>query len=212
SGTASSMTSPTFNLSTAVGLQINFHFKAYSMESGENFWVQYKSGTGAWVTIANFVSGSNFSNNIFYNTTVTISNFVPTTAGTLRIQCDASDDNDQIYIDAVIITKFNSAALPESLVTIEEATGPSLSTGNQNLPDANKELIVYPNPVQDVLNIKFNGDILAIRIVSLDGKEVRLGDVSDTKRIVDISQLATGIYFLSVQSGGEWYPTKFSKM
>lgn len=212
SGTQSAMTSPTFNLSTAAGLQINFHFKTFSMETGEDFWVQYKNGNGAWVTIGNFISGSNFSNNIFYVTTVTVPNFVPTTAGTFRIQCDAGDDNDQVFIDAVIITKFNGAALIEAGVTIDEVAAPSVPDGDLNEPTTNKSLSVYPNPVQDVLNISFNGDIQAIRVMSLESKEVRIGDANETKRMINISQLAPGIYFLSVQSGGEWYPTKFSKM
>ncbi|MEP6795152.1 MAG: GEVED domain-containing protein [Saprospiraceae bacterium] len=212
SGSQSAMTSPTFNLSTAVGLQINFHFKTFSMETGEDFWVQYKSGNGAWVTIGNFVSGSNFSNNIFYVTTVTVPNFVPTTAGTFRIQCDAGDDNDQVFIDAVIITRLNAAALVESGVTIDEVDGPSVSPWADPQNKVDKSLSVYPNPVRDVLNIEFNGEIQAIRVVSLEGKEVRLSDTHETKGMIDISQLAPGIYFLSVQSNGEWYPTKFSKM
>lgn len=211
SGSQSAMTSPTFNLSSAVGLQINFHFKAFSMETGEDFWVQYKSGSGNWVNIGLFVAGSNFNNNIFYVTTVTVPNFVPTTAGTLRIQCDASDDNDQIYIDAVTITRLNGAALIESGFSIEALDGPSAPVHYQNV-DEDKSLMVFPNPVQDVLNISFEGEIEAIRVLSLEGREIQTGDTNDTKRMIDISQLAPGIYFLSVKSGGEWYPAKFSKM
>ncbi|HZV70127.1 MAG TPA: GEVED domain-containing protein [Saprospiraceae bacterium] len=212
SGTQSAMTSPSFNLNTAVGLQISFHFKAFSMETGEDFWLQYKSGSGSWVTIGYFIAGTNFSNNIFYVTTVTVPNFVPTSSGTFRIQADAGDDNDQVFIDAVIITRFNGSGLIEPGMQIEEIEGQSVAPWN-NLPeDTNKSLSVYPNPVQDVLNITFNGEIQAIRVVSLEGKEVRIGDMSDGKRMIDISHLSPGIYFLSVQSDGEWYPTKFSKM
>ena len=208
----SAMTSPIFNLSTAVGLQITFHFYAYSMEVGEDFWVQYKSGSGNWTTIGYYIRGTNFNNNTFYVTTVTVPNFVPTTAGSFRIQCDATDNNDQVYIDAVTITKINGAGLSEPGMTIEETPGPAAFPSYDLEPDAAKKLVIYPNPVQDVLNIYFNGEIQAIRVVSLEGKEVRIGDLNETKRMLDISQLASGIYFLSVQSNGEWYPTKFSKM
>jgi hypothetical protein len=71
---------------------------------------------------------------------------------------------------------------------------------------------VYPNPVRDVLNISFNGEINDFRVVSLEGKEVKIGETNETKRLLDISQLSPGIYFLTVLSNGTWYPTKFSKM
>ncbi len=212
SGVQSAMTSPTFNLSTAVGLQITFHFYAFSMEAGEDFWVRYNNGNGIWVTVGSYIRGINFNNNTFYVTTVTIPNFVPTPAGTLRIQCDASDNNDQIYIDAVTISRLDGAALIESGITIEEVPGPLVFPANDLQADAGKELVVYPNPVQDILNISFNGEIQSIRIVSLDGRDVKVNETNLSKKMLDISPLAPGIYFLYVQSNGEWYQTKFSKM
>ncbi len=211
SGTQSAMTSPTFNLSNAVGVQVTFHFYAYSMEVGEDFWLQYKSGTGNWVTIASYIRGTNFNNNTFYITTVTLSNFTPTSAGTFRIQCDASDDFDQVYIDAVTITSLNGPALIESGTTIEEVAHPTV-VPNDLVSDATKELKVYPNPATDELNISFNGEIQSVRIVSLEGKVMSVTETNEQNHLIDISQLAKGIYFISVQSGGEWYPTKFSKM
>ncbi|MGB4849726.1 MAG: T9SS type A sorting domain-containing protein, partial [Saprospiraceae bacterium] len=212
SGLQSSMTSPTFNLSTATGLQITFHFYAVSMETGEDFWVQYKNNTGNWVTIGSYVKGTNFNNNIFYVSTVTVPNFVPTSAGTFRILCDASDNTDQIFIDGVIITRINVPLIIESYLVIREVQGPPLDPSPWNLPDVAKELSVYPNPAKDELNISINADIQSIRVFSLEGKEVKINDASETKRMIDISQLAPGIYLLSVQSDGEWYPTKFSKL
>jgi len=212
SGVQSAMTSPTFNLSTSLGLQITFHFYAYSMEIGEDFWVRYNNGSGTWVTVGNFIRGSNFSNNTFYVTTVTIPNFAPTSAGTLRIQCDASDNTDQIFIDAVTITSINGPALIESNVTIEEVPGPVNFSFQELKNDQEKELTVYPNPVKDILNITFNGEIQSVRIVSLDGRDVKIGETNLSGNMLDISSLSPGIYFISVQSEGEWYPTKFSKM
>jgi len=206
----SAMTSPTFNLSTAVGLHITFHFYAFSMESGEDFWVRYNDGSGNWVTIGNFVAGSNFNNNAFYVATVTVPNFVPTSAGTFRIQCDASDNNDQIYIDAVTIIKLNGTELIETGVTIQEVSGPKKIPTLEG--DEIKKLVIYPNPSQGILNISLNGEIESIRVIALDGKDVRVGETNVSRNMIDISQLAPGIYFLYVQSSGEWYPVKFIKM
>lgn len=210
SGAQSAMTTPVFDLSSAVGLQINFHFKAVSMESGEDFWVQYKNGSGAWTTIGSFVAGSNFNNGSFYSATVTVPNFIPTSAGSLRIQCDASDNNDQVFIDAVTIVQLNGTELIESVVLIQQVSKPGEFPAQDTGVD--KELVVYPNPAHDLVNISFYGDIQSIRVISLDGKDVGVKETNQSGTIFDVSSLASGIYFLFVQSKGEWYPTKFSKM
>ncbi len=212
SGVQSAMTSPTFNLSAATGLQITFHFYAVSMETGEDFWVQYKNGSGAWVTIATFVKGTNFNNNAFYVSTVTVPNFVPTNAGTLRIQCDAGDNTDQVYIDGVTITRLNGTSMIESFIDTYVIQGPAINSSLLKGIDAEKILSIYPNPATDMLNISFDGTIQSIRIFSLEGKEDRINAINKSAQNLDISQLSPGIYFLSVQSAGEWYQTKFSRM
>ncbi|MGB4849725.1 MAG: GEVED domain-containing protein [Saprospiraceae bacterium] len=211
-GVKSAMTSPAFNLSTAIGLQITFHFYAVSMEPGEDFWVQYKNNSGNWVTIASYLRGINFNNNTFYVSTVTVPNFVPTSAGTFRIKCDASDNTDQIYIDGVIISRINVTSMIESFIDTHVVQGPEVNPSPLNFVDAKKVLTVYPNPVKDVLNISFDGTIQSIRIFSLEGKEVRINEMNETGKNLDISRMSPGIYFLSVQSEGEWYLAEFSKM
>ena len=58
---------------------------------------------------------------------------------------------------------------------------------------------VYPNPVNDVLNIdikNFNKENLNVNIIDVIGKEVLK---SDYKNKLDISFLEKGIYFVSIQ-------------
>jgi len=213
-GTQSAMTSPTFNLATATGLKIQFYFKASSMEAGEDFWVRYNNGSG-FVTIGTFTSGSNFNNNTFYTTTVIVPNFVPTNTGSFRIQCDASDNNDQVFIDQVTITKLNGSGLPQQFVTIEEASTPHVVLNPNYLStseDVVNELLVYPNPGKDVLYISYAAPIQEIRMVTMDGVSIKIPETSVMKKEIDIQDLAPGIYFLWIQSGGEWIPTRFSKL
>ncbi len=211
SGTLSAMTSPTFNMAGGTGATIQFYFKAYSMEAGEDFWVRYNNG-GGWVTIGYFVSGGNFVNGVFYVTTVTVPNFLPT-KGTFRIQCDASDDTDQVYIDEVTITKLTGAALPAATVDIREVgkeEGPEAPAFSD--VDSATDLAVFPNPANDILNVSFRQDIDAIRILSLQGQDMRAPAVDRNNKQIDINSLVPGIYFLYIKSGNEWYPIKFSKM
>jgi Secretion system C-terminal sorting domain len=214
SGTQSAMTSPTFNLTGATGAKIQFYFKATSMESGEDFWVRYNNGSG-YVTIGTFTSGTNFNNNTFYTTTVIVPNFTPTTTGTFRIQCDASDNNDQVFIDQVTITKTTGSGLIEQFVTIEETIEPPVIINPYQLPDESKvikTLLTFPNPVTDMLNITYPAPIQKIRIVTMEGAVVNVPETAVTKNQVDIHSLAPGIYILWIQSEGEWVPTRFSKL
>ena len=62
------------------------------------------------------------------------------------------------------------------------------------------------------MNISFNGNIGGIRVLALDGQEMKIAGTNHDRKMIDISHLAQGIYFLWVESEGQWYPTKFSKM
>lgn len=207
------MTSPPFNLSTnATGLEIEFYFKAVGVEAGEDFWVQYRNPAGVWVTIGQIIQGVHFNNNTFYLATVTVPGFTPNASAKLRIQCDASDDTDQVYIDQVIITKFTGSPLIRDGVVVKPVVqAPPIPVVN-NTPVAAEELMVYPNPVTDVLNISFQAEIQAVRMVSLDGREIAVSKEEVKDKQLNLQHLAPGMYFLWVQSGDEWYPVKFSKM
>ncbi len=213
SGTQSAMTSPTFNLSDATGLEIQFYFRASSMEAGEDFWVRYNNGSG-YTTIATLTSGTNFNNNTFYTVTVVVPNFVPTNTGTLRIQCDASDNNDQVFIDQVTITKMTGSGLPRGLV-VKEVTRESLSLDPQSGKEtvqSTPDLNVFPNPVNDVLTIRFDAVIDEVRLVTLDGRMVALPETAALDKQIDVQTLQPGIYFLYIKSSGDWYPARFTKM
>jgi carboxypeptidase T len=85
-------------------IKVEFWFKAVSMESGEDFWVQYYDGS-SWHTVATYTS-STFNNNTFYNETIFIDetgyNF-PTDMK-IRFMCDAGANNDDVYIDEVRVS------------------------------------------------------------------------------------------------------------
>ncbi|HUW18781.1 MAG TPA: Calx-beta domain-containing protein [Sedimentisphaerales bacterium] len=87
-------------------IKVDFWFYAYSMDSGEDFWVQYYDG-GAWRTVADFDSGDEFVNGQFYHITDVIINEGPYNFPTnmkIRFMCDASSNTDDIYIDEVVVS------------------------------------------------------------------------------------------------------------
>ena len=112
SGTASSTTSPAYDLSQYSSAEIEFYFYPNSMENGEDFWVRFNNGSG-WTTVASYASGTSFNNNSFYVATVTIPASSLSSNSQFRVQCDASSNADRIYIDLVTI-RGNCSALPET--------------------------------------------------------------------------------------------------
>ncbi|GJM35707.1 MAG: hypothetical protein DHS20C18_47080 [Saprospiraceae bacterium] len=218
SGTASAMTSQSFNVSAYSQLEIQFYFYAYSMENGEDFWVRYYNGS-SWSTIAAYAAGSSFNNNGFYVATVTLNNGTynfPTNAQ-FRFQCDASANSDYIYIDAVTITATSGGLITGEgpVATIEE-----LGSVNHDFSDlaietnltSETKVSIYPNPANDMLKFKTQQEIQSIRIVSMAGQTLEVIKSDEMSDQLDISNLEPGIYYLLLEINGEMIPQKFVKM
>ena len=67
-----------------------------------------------------------------------------------------------------------------------------------NIPvELKDEIIVYPNPTSDFLNIKINEDVRDIKVVNALGELIY--NLAPTKRI-DVSNLDSGIYFIAINN------------
>lgn len=99
------------------------------------------------------------------------------------------------------------------LIVGNERGGLSFYYGSEDISISIKEsfksdLIVYPNPVKDILNIKCDAQVLTYEIIDTFGKTILSG--SNTKTI-STSQLATGIYIIKVQTSNQTQLRKFIK-
>jgi uncharacterized repeat protein (TIGR01451 family) len=61
-------------------------------------------------------------------------------------------------------------------------------------------LTVYPNPMKDKLLISNNSIINTLEITSISGKQMYTKTIDSTSIEVDVSEFASGIYFLKIQS------------
>ena len=60
---------------------------------------------------------------------------------------------------------------------------------------------VYPNPVNEVLNIRTNGNVQSVQIYDASGKIVKSKIINDQTNIeLDFSDLSSGLYFIGVNS------------
>jgi hypothetical protein len=216
SGTASAMTSPSYDLSEFSTVDIEFYFYPNSMENGEDFWVRYNDGSG-WSTVATYARGTSFENNSFYVATVTVPG--GDANGQFRFQCDASANADRIYIDQVTITG-NCAALPEVggqiTSTIKELKTPvhHAALDQITLQDpAEGDVMVYPNPAQNELNLNIPEEmnVRAVKVYSVNGSLLRHYSPQDNYDNIDITSLNGGIYFVAVETDEEVITKKFIK-
>jgi PKD repeat protein len=211
-GTASSFYHTTgVNVSTPgyTSIIVDFYFYAVSMEAGEDFWVQYYNGS-TWSTVTTYASGTNFNNSTFYHATITIpkSSYTFPTNMKIRFMCDASDNNDDVYIDNIRITGSTGTAKIAAENWIEEIT--NLRTAPVvELPD---NLKLSPNPAEETLTVSYAADEnTRVNIYTVSGKNVITGKLSKDVNDIDISKLKPGVYLIKVSSGKESVTKKFIK-
>ncbi len=205
SGTSSSFYHTAgYNVSAYVDLEVEFYFIAISMETGEDFWLQYYNGS-AWQTVASFARGTSFNNGSFYTATVQIpraSYSYPTNAK-IRFQCDASNDSDDIYIDQITF-RGQTAGFA--------GAGGTLLTQQPRVIELPAEYALgqnHPNPFNPVTTIKFSlpeaervelliFDIQGRRVATLADEEFAAGE---HQLRWDASGEASGVYFYRISAG-----------
>ena len=211
SGTASSMTSQAFNLSTFDTVEVTFYFIANSMETGEDFWLQFNDGSG-YVIVDSFVSGTDFNNNTFYSATVTLSgqtyNFGA--SNTFRFRCDASSNADQVYIDEVTITGISNGtsrqfpAKQKGSTLIQQI---SMLDNLEEIPVVN----LFPVPTQATLTFRYaNGESANYKVLNLLGQTLLEGQFTD-ETTINVSQMNPGVYVLYIRDEDEIITRRFVK-
>jgi len=76
----------------------------------------------------------------------------------------------------------------------------------------NKDIIVYPNPVMDIVNIKFKNEIqINIQILSQDGKQMINKNLYEKENTLDVSFLLPGIYIMRITKENQIYNIKLIK-
>jgi hypothetical protein len=217
SGTASAMTSPSYNTTAYSGVEVTFYFYSYSMENGEDFWLRYYDGS-SWQTVAAFASGTSFQNNSFYVATVPIlsSNYNMASNAQFRFQCDASGNADHIYIDQVSAVGLTSGSSTDGQVKIR----PLHSLADLGQLDFLEEMQISPNPAMDQIRVRINLDYaqeLSIEVVDMIGRNIvrtKTNGIEGMNVIpLDIAEFESGTYFLKVtDADGDEMIDKFIKL
>ena len=83
----------------------------------------------------------------------------------------------------------------------------TLGTGDFALAN----LVVYPNPVKDVLNISFTDEVSRVTIYNFLGQQVAEKNIQANEGTIDVSGLVTGTYFVKITADNKSKTLKIIK-
>ena len=123
----------------------------------------------------------------------------------IRIRCDASANQDIVYIDDVVIEACGSRIVdPNGNVTLAVASEKNENEVNvskreraANDSQSNQKIDVnlWPNPAENLLMYDADAEIDQLEIYDSNGKKVIQLDIISGR--INVSKLDSGLYFIS---------------
>jgi len=209
SGVRSSMTLNGQDLSAHTTFSFRFLFQGVGMNNGEDFWLMVRDGNGSWNMAAQYIFGVDVVTGTVYEATVTFNtaNFNNSNNISFRLQNDASSNNDQVYIDCVVITGDPASNLMEEGVVPIQTRDMGDEFGGSDY----EELTLAPVPAKTYLNVAMSGlsQESTYSIYSVLGQKVQQGLVGDGS--IDVKALPSGIYVFEVYDDEERQIKSFVK-
>ena len=160
------------------------------------------------------MAGTSFNNNSFYIATITLSNGTYTfpTNARIRFRCDASANNDDVYIDSITWRGSSGARMAGEelrIVAGRTAVEPETSSRDADATGASLEQN-FPNPFNPRTTISFRlakETDVTLDVFDASGKLVATlvdGPKSAGRHSVefDASSLTSGVYFYRLIAGG----------
>jgi hypothetical protein len=198
SNTSSSLvTTKDLELSGYTDVLVEFWYKAVSMEANEDFQLQISIDGGSnFPTVQPWISGVDFENDTFYSDSVTITGYTLTNKTRLRFRCNASDDDDDVYLDEIRVSAGSGGF---SQIDIANGGKPNDFVLHQN----------YPNPFNPVTIIEYSipeKSFVSLEVYDLMGREITTlvneNKLQGTYRIIfNGTNISSGTYLYRIHAG-----------
>lgn len=92
--------------------------------------------------------------------------------------------------------EFTGGEDPDFAPVLNITYGNTSTLGIEN-EEVNPEVLVYPNPASEVINLSvLNSNLKSVRLLTIEGKEIMVTD----KSTIDVSQVASGTYLLHIST------------
>lgn len=130
SNAASSTYTDDLQFSGLTSIQLDFVYYPYSMEAGEDFFLEISlDGGDQYQVVKSWVSDQDFKNGEFYSESVLMTDYQFTDNTRLRLRCDASTNTDRIYLDNLLISICNEVQDDCTLEGLSCEDGDPCTTG-----------------------------------------------------------------------------------
>ncbi|MBL0357411.1 MAG: fibronectin type III domain-containing protein [Chitinophagaceae bacterium] len=181
----------------AAQIPLNTNVTGLLSPSGDNDYYKFVITTGGTITLTLTTLPADYDLRLYSSngtTQVGISQNGSTTSETINYTAAAGTYYARVY-------GYNNANNATSCYTLKVATGTATKPGADVPVYSSKKLLtVYPNPVQDKLNINLTGyeGVAEIRLFDVNGRQVAAQRTAQVNSQMDISKLAKGIYLVKV--------------
>jgi hypothetical protein len=177
--------------------------------TGDLDYYKFTITTGGTITITLTTLPTDYDLKLFNSagTRVGISQNGGTTSETINYTAAAG-----VYYAQVYGYSGNNSAT--SCYTLKVALGTATKSGTITKGNANKGVLVYPNPAQSKIHIDLTGynGVSEIKLYDINGKQVAVNRTPQINSEMDISKFANGVYLLKIiTSDGEILSTKLIK-
>ncbi|MFK2820989.1 sulfatase-like hydrolase/transferase [Flavobacteriaceae sp. LMIT009] len=193
------ITTDDLDLTAYEELTVDFAYYARSMDnSNEDFWLQISTDGGSnYTTVEEWNRDDEFLNNTFNTGQAIISG--PFTANTrLRFRCDASGNNDQVYLDDIVINGCSTSGgsrisvnKPVEVITEDESSAKGRLTS-----------VLYPNPFDNEVNIRIveGYDEAEVEVFNMLGQRVSQQFFRENALMkISLDNVESGQYFIKVK-------------
>jgi hypothetical protein len=194
------MTTDPMDWSQYTEAEISFSYYVRNFDGAEDFWLQFSDDGGAtYVTVEDWVLGTDFLNNERKFATVNLQGPFSATS-VLRFRCNASANDDRVYIDDVIL----NACLDSGNGLSQNQVSAQPQNSWLKEPVRSPDLVLFPNPATDILMLRFNTPVQPeyARIMDQQGRVISVRDLSAYGQTSSadwkIGTLESGMYYLQV--------------
>jgi hypothetical protein len=134
--------------------------------------------------------------------------------GTIVFQSNTNNAGVNVYYEPGAVIIDNSPGV--NIYSCSSITFPSVNCTQTGIKENifSNHIEIYPNPIKDKLNIDFNiikTENIKLNIFNLLSQIVYSIDKPNTKQEIDLSFLASGIYYLKIQDNSEQKVVKIIK-
>ncbi|NJC27756.1 M43 family zinc metalloprotease [Neolewinella antarctica] len=189
------LTSDALDLTGFEELTVDFSYLPFSMEPGEDFWLQVDNGSG-FQTVATWASGTDFVNNTVYNESVTLTGDFGNNVR-VRFRCDASANSDYVHLDNLVLSGCSNGSFRE----LNKDAGGAVVDAESDEAATELEYDVFPNPAKEIFTIRISEEGFRAQLTNVAGKALLSTDLQVGSNRIEAGHLPQGMYLLILEGG-----------